>query len=204
MKKHFTFTNAQLIVLIISIIVSTIIAIGIFYLIFINLGNTNDKIIATVGALGNISGGVIGGIVAYIVAKTQVSSSESRQEQQVLQKTISHLKLMNAEFNYNKKLITEFKDDFVSGKSLFVAKQLSINAWQNNSAEVSEKLSNDNLETLLNTVTATNLLKLHIESNEKIGQEHITLDEIEELCTMLEETTTMLNKNIQRLTSLKQ
>lgn len=195
-NKEIKLSIKQLSGIIISVLISALFIGFIIYMIITHLLNADDKIIAIVGALGNISGGVIGGLVAFIVAKTQISSTIKNEEIALNYNVISHLKLLKSEFNYNKNLIIEFKDDIINQQNLEIVEQLSTVSWSNSSPQISSKLSDDDLISILNTVTTTNLLKVHMKGSRFENIE----TELENLCDFLDQTIILLDRNINELT----
>ncbi len=195
-NKEIKLSIKQLSGIIISVLISALFIGFIIYMIITHLLNADDKIIAIVGALGNISGGVIGGLVAFIVAKTQISSTMKNEEIALNYNVISHLKLLKSEFNYNKNLIIEFKDDIINQQNLEIVEQLSTVSWSNSSPQISSKLSDEDLISILNTVTTTNLLKVHMKGSRFENIE----TELENLCDFLDQTIILLERNINELT----
>ncbi|PIC65380.1 hypothetical protein CSV79_01805 [Sporosarcina sp. P13] len=188
-------TSTQLYGIIISVIISTLFMSIIIYLVTTHLLSNDDRVIATISALGNISGGIIGGFVAFLVAKTQISSSLKNEKRISTNSVISHLKLLKSEFTYNKKLIEEFKEDIIGQINVDVIDQLSTEAWSSSSSKISTELSDDDLMSILTTATTTNLLKVHIKNNRTDNIE----TELDDLCSFLSETISLLDENIKKL-----
>lgn len=200
MKKKISLSIKQFVILAIALISVTLILVYSVFAVNNYIKGSTGTVSAFVGAGGNIAGGIIGGIVAYIVAHIQIFSSLENDKNKSYLRVASLLKLMKAEFSYNKKLLTEFTNDLVECKHIEILEQITTQAWQNSSAEVSEKLTSDDLEVLIKTVTATNMLKLHFISREQSTTMDIK-SEIIVLCEMLKEADQMLDNNINQLTS---
>lgn len=199
MKKRINLSLNQFTLLALAIILVTLILAYSIYAVNNYAAKSSDSLTAFVGAGGNIAGGLIGGIVAYIVAHIQIYSTLENEKSNECKKIASLLKLMKAEFSYNKKLLIEFKSDLVLGKHLNILEQISTQAWQSGSSEVCESLNSDDLETLIKTVTATNTLKTHIYPSSGVSTISIESD-IDILCNLLNTTDNMLTRNVEKLT----
>lgn len=194
-NKEIRLTSKQLYGIITSVLVSTLLISSIIYMIITYLLNSDDKVIAIISALGNVSGGIIGGLVAFIIAKTQISSTFKNEKRISKNNVISHLKLLKSEFSFNKMLIIEFKNDIIEQTNIDVIDQLSTAAWSSSSPKISTQLSDDDLISILNTVTTTNLLKIHIKSCKTESIE----TELDDLCSFLDDTISLLDDNINKL-----
>ncbi|MGG0890297.1 hypothetical protein [Cytobacillus horneckiae] len=151
MNKKIVFSYKSFFRLIVTIILVLVVILQLPTLLTYIQDTSDNRIIAIIGAVGNITGGIIGGIVAYLVANYQVSKSKEHQEFLDLKHSYFNLRLLLDEIEYNKKIMLTIQTESnLPAKSKFLANHLTDDRWNKTPPTFADNLSNDDFKEICN------------------------------------------------------
>jgi hypothetical protein len=118
-----------------------------------------DYISAIIGSLGNVIGGVIGVIGAVLIGTYQIQKTFELENYKGAASNSAVLRLIKTELESNKRILTNFKQDYLSGKLGPFLDSVSLDNWERCSLHIGIEVSDNTLQNINSVYNKLRLLK---------------------------------------------
>jgi len=150
--------SVLLILLAASLILGVLISISGLLVTSIKAAN-KEYVGAIVGSLGNVIGGVIGVIGAVLIGTYQIKKTFELESTKGAASNSAVLRLLKTELDSNRKILTTFKQDYLSGKQGLYLDSVSLENWNRCSLYIGMEVNESTLQSINSVYNKLRLVK---------------------------------------------